>query len=181
MHRVRPVAAAAAIVTALLLQATLVGPLTTAVLGPVATGLPAVLVAAVALVDGPGAGMSLGFAAGLIADLGSDHPAGVLALGWLGLGLLAGVLGERRRLVADVLTITLTCAAAAGVTSLLLVAVHADGAAVGFALRTLPAAALVAGLLAVPVLPLVRAALRSPTLRPPHPVPPDLLVGRSDG
>ena len=31
--------------------------------------------------------MSFGFAAGLVADLGSAHPAGVLALCWLGVGV----------------------------------------------------------------------------------------------
>jgi hypothetical protein len=66
----------AALLTALLLQATLVGPLAMSV--PVS--LPAVLVAAVALVDGPATGMSFGFTVGLFADLGSSHPAGVLAL-----------------------------------------------------------------------------------------------------
>ena len=84
MTRARVAAALAAIITALLLQATLVAPVT----APWPVSLPAVLVAAVALVDGPATGMSLGFAAGLVADLGSHHPAGVLALCWLGVGLL---------------------------------------------------------------------------------------------
>jgi cell shape-determining protein MreD len=181
MPRARPVAGAAAVLTALLLQATLVGPLTATVTGPVAIGLPAVLVAAVALVDGPGAGMALGFAAGLIADLGSNHPGGVLAVSWLALGLLAGVVGERRSLVSDVLAVGVTCALVAGLSSLLLVALHADGATVRLALRGVPVAAVVAGLLAVAVVPLTRAVLRSPTLRPPRPLPPELLVGRHDG
>ena len=85
MTRSRIAAALAGILTVLLLQATLVAPVCT----PFAVSLPAVLVAAVALVDGPATGISFGFAAGLMADLGSRHPAGVLALCWLGVGLRA--------------------------------------------------------------------------------------------
>jgi hypothetical protein len=79
MNRARVAAALAALLTALLLQATLIGPVTM----PLPVSLPALLVAAIALVDGPGAGLAFGFAIGLIADLGSEHPAGVLALCWL--------------------------------------------------------------------------------------------------
>ncbi len=61
MTRIRALAALAAIITALLLQATLVAPLTM----PVPISLPALVVAAVALSDGPGAGLSFGFATGL--------------------------------------------------------------------------------------------------------------------
>ena len=113
MTRARVAAALAAILTALLLQATVIAPATV----PWPVSLPAVLVAAVALVDGPATGMSFGFAAGLIADLGSHHPAGVLALCWLGVGpavrdagrpaaalrrdaLIAGVACDARRRVA---------------------------------------------------------------------------------
>ena len=39
--------------------------------------------------------MSVGFSAGLLADLGSHHPAGVLALAWLLLGLGCGLLADR--------------------------------------------------------------------------------------
>jgi hypothetical protein len=38
-------------------------------------------------------GLGLGFATGLLADLGSDHPAGVLALCWMAAGYAAGVVG----------------------------------------------------------------------------------------
>ena len=55
------------------------------------------LVAAVALVDGPAPACRFGFAAGLLADLGSDHPAGVLALCWLGRRHWScGLLADRR-------------------------------------------------------------------------------------
>src|SRR5947209_2068432 len=100
MTRARVAAAAAGIVTALLLQATLVGPLS----GWVPISLPAVLVAAVGLVDGPATGMSFGFAAGLVADLASSHVAGVLALCWMGVGTLAGLVADRRSLRKDALT-----------------------------------------------------------------------------
>ena len=79
----------AAIVTALLVQATVVGPLTMAV--PVSLGLVAVL--SVAVLAGPGTGIALGFGAGLLADLASFHPIGVLALTWMAGGLLAGCAG----------------------------------------------------------------------------------------
>jgi hypothetical protein len=83
----RIAAAAAAIVTALLLQGSLLAPL----VAPVPVSVPAVLVAAVALIDGPGVGMALGFTAGLIADLSSRHAAGVLCLAWMAVGLSCGL------------------------------------------------------------------------------------------
>jgi cell shape-determining protein MreD len=89
----RACAAVAAIVTALLLQLTLVGP----VLTSIPASLPAVLVAAVAICAGPGAGLSMGFSVGILADLGSPHPVGVLALVWLGLGLAVGRYADPRR------------------------------------------------------------------------------------
>ena len=73
--------------TALLLQATLIGPLTF----PVPVSLPALLVIVVGIYAGPGVGVGLGFSTGLLADLGSDNPAGVQALCFLGAGLVAGI------------------------------------------------------------------------------------------
>ncbi len=83
----RVIAAAAAVITVLVLQAVVVSP----VAGMVMVSLPAVLVAALAVEAGPSAGMSVGFAAGLLADLSSRHPAGVLALAWLLLGAGCGM------------------------------------------------------------------------------------------
>lgn len=85
----RLAAAVAGVLTALLVQATLIGPLTF----PVPVSLPALLVIVVGIYAGPGVSVGLGFSTGLLADLGSDNPAGVQALCFLGAGLVAGILG----------------------------------------------------------------------------------------
>ena len=93
----RALVAAVSIVTALLLQATVVGPLTVAV--PVSCAL--VVVLSVAMLAGPGTGIALGFGAGLLADLASGttsghvshHAVGTLALTWMVGGLAAGRAG----------------------------------------------------------------------------------------
>lgn len=166
MTRLRVVAAIAAMLTALLLQATLVTPLTL----PAAASLPAVLVAAVALADGPAAGMSFGFALGLVADLGSRHPAGVLALCWLALGLAAGSLAARRSVRTDALMAAILCGGTALASNVLLIAVHADGVTLAETLRMLLPTVLIDALLALPVVAVVRAALRNDALAPAHPV-----------
>lgn len=166
MRRARVFAALAAVLTALLLQATLVAPWS----GPVPVSLPAVVVAAVALVDGPGAGIPFGFAAGLIADLGSTHPAGVLAVCWLLVGLVCGLAADRATVRRDAAVAALGCALAAALGTILLTVVHSGGATVGAAAgRLLPSLAGDA-LLALAVVPLVRAMLHTPSLRAPHPV-----------
>lgn len=171
MTRSRVAAAVAALLTALLLQATLVGPLAL----PAPASLPAVLVAAVALVDGPGTGLAFGFAAGLVADLGSNHPAGVLALCWMGVGLACGlarsVHATARRDAAVAASVCMLAAAGAG---LLLSLVHADGASVAGAFGYAVPAGLVDALLALGVVPAARLLLRQQTLRAPGPV---LLLG----
>jgi cell shape-determining protein MreD len=166
MRRVRLVAAVAAILTALLLQGALVAPLAS----PIAASLPAVLVAAVALVDGPGAGMSFGFVCGLTADLGSDHPAGVLALTWLGVGLVAGQVAGRRTVRADAALAGVLCALASGVTALLLVISHSGGVSAWLAVRDVIPAGLVDALLALVLVPVARRFLRTDALRAAHPV-----------
>jgi cell shape-determining protein MreD len=173
MTRARLVAAVASIVTVLLLQGTLVGPVT----APIPVCLPALLVAAVALVDGPATGMSLGFATGLVADLGSAHPAGVLALCWLGVGLVCGAAGQRGRLRRDALLAGTVCGLASGVAVLLLALVRSAGSLHDAVLYTLPA---MAGdvVLALPVTPLVRRMLRTDSLRAPHPVYTELVISR---
>jgi rod shape-determining protein MreD len=174
MSRARLVAALAAALTALLLQAVLVAPVT----APWPLSLPAVLVAAVALIDGPATGMSFGFAVGLLADLGSNHPAGVLALCWLGVGLLCGMLADRRGLRRDALTAGLVCAAGSFVATLFLAVVHAGAEAMDAITYVLPAAA---GdiVLAFGVLAVARRMLHTESLRAPHPVYTDLaMVGR---
>ena len=176
MTRSRVAAAAAGIVTALLLQATLVGPVT----APLPVSLPAVLVAAVALVDGPATGMSFGFAAGLTADLGSSHPAGVLALTWLGIGLLSGTVADRRSLGRDAVTAGLACGLASAAAALLLVIVR-SGSSVRDAMIYAAPAALGDAVLALAVLALVRPMLRTDPLRAPHPVYTELAVGSGRG
>jgi cell shape-determining protein MreD len=158
-------AAAAAAVTAVLLQGALIGPLT----APWPVSLPAVMVASTALRAGPATGMVFGFSLGLVADLAGDHRVGALALAWLLLGVVAGSLGEmvcavgpthRLRSVKRALAVGLLC----GVATLLAIGLGStlDTRA---ALAVAPAAAIDAGLAAV-VLPLVTRTLRSPALRP---------------
>jgi rod shape-determining protein MreD len=161
--RLRVVAALAAMLSALVVQAGLVGPVTV----PLPVSLPAILVAAVALADGPGAGMSFGFAAGLLADLGSRHPAGVLALVWLGLGRAAGQLAGRRSVRADAAAVAVLCAAAVLAGGVLLTVLHADGATLAVTLRGVVPAGLIDAVLALVVVPLVRRFLAASVLRPP--------------
>lgn len=172
MTRARIAAAAAAILTALLLQATVIGPAA----APWPVSLPAVLVAMVALVDGPAAGISLGFAAGLLADLGSRHPAGVLALCWLGVGLVCGTLAARHSVRRDAAVAGLVCGVAAAVAGLLLVLVHRGGTASGVLGEILPATAVDLALAFV-LVPFVRRMLRSETLQPARALRPELVLG----
>lgn len=158
--RSRIAAALAAIPTVLLLQGAVVGPVTM----PVPVSLPAVLVAAVALVDGPATGMSFGFTLGLAADLGSSHPAGVLALSWLGLGVMCGLARDRRTVRSDAAVAGGFCSLAAAFATLLLAVVHAGGATPWLAVRGVVPAALGDLLLALAVVPAVRALLRTEAL-----------------
>jgi rod shape-determining protein MreD len=173
LTRARVAAAAAGTLTALLLQATLVAPVTM----PVPVSLPAVLVAAVALVDGPAAGMSFGFAVGLMADLGSQHPAGVLALCWMVVGLLCGTVADRRSLRRDAVTAGVVCGLASGAATLLLALVRSRASAADAITYTVPAMIMDA-LLALAVVAVVRRMLRADSLRAPHPVYTDLVVRR---
>jgi cell shape-determining protein MreD len=171
--RARVAAAVAALITALLLQATLVAPVS----APLPLSLPAVLVAMIALVDGPATGLAFGFATGLTADLGSQHPAGVLALCWLGVGLLCGLLADRHSVRRDALAAGAVCGLASVVATALLMVVHSPGSlpdAITYAVPT----ALGDTLIALALVPLVRRMLRTDALRAPHPVYTELAVGR---
>jgi cell shape-determining protein MreD len=161
MTRTRLLAGLTAILTAMLLQATLVAPLAPSV----AASLPAVLVAAVAVTDGPGTGLALGFAAGLVADLGSSHPAGVLALCWMATGVACGALAGRAALPRDVVVAAAAAACSSSASLVLLSAVHSDGASLGAAARALMPAFLLDVLLALVVVPVIRWFLRNPSLR----------------
>jgi cell shape-determining protein MreD len=167
LTRARVAAAIAALLTALVLQASLVGPLA----GSVPVSLPALLVAAIALVDGPGAGIAFGFAAGMITDLASEHPAGLLALCWLGVGVLCGRLcAPAARIRHDVVIAALVCGLSSVVSTGLLAFVDADGATGADAVRFALPAVLLDGALALAVVPLVRLFLHSDRLRAPRPV-----------
>ena len=170
MNLSRLAAAAAGVLTALLLQACLIGPLTF----PVPVSLPALLVIVVAIYAGPGVGVGLGFSTGLLADLGSDNPAGVQALCFLGAGLVAGVVGglatQRRYGTRGVAALA---AAVGGGTSLavglLLSVLGSHAATVGTTLRYLIPIVLTEALLGLLVVPLVRRLLRAQGIRPPKP------------
>jgi cell shape-determining protein MreD len=173
----RSIAASAALLTALLLQATLVGP----VVMSVPVSVPAVLVAAVALVNGPATGISFGFTVGLVADLGSSHPAGVLALSWLGLGLLCGLAADRRTVLGDASVAAAFCMAAGVFATVLLTVVHAGGATAWLAIRTAVPAGIGDALLALAIVPIVRTALRTERLRAPRVTVSELGLGSVRG
>ncbi|SOD72978.1 rod shape-determining protein MreD [Jatrophihabitans sp. GAS493] len=158
----RLAAAAAAILTALLLQATVIGPISPWV--PIS--LPAVLVAAIGLRCGAGAGISVGFSAGLLADLGSAHPVGVLALTWMGLGIVCAAVAEMLRgRRAQILFVALAAALASSLAAGVLVIIGTTGAALTSILTGfLP---LLVGdlLLAAIVTPLVNRAASAESLR----------------
>jgi len=174
------------LITAQLLQATLVAPVTV----PAPVSLCAVLVAAVALAGGPGTGMAFGFAAGLLADLASRHPAGVLALCWLGVGLVVGRfadpyaggpdfsgLGARRRGIRMDVIITAVAATVAGfAATVVLLVIGSDGTTAAGLLPHAAGALLGDAVLALAVVPLVRAAAGSRVLRRPAPMPQLLLA-----
>jgi cell shape-determining protein MreD len=171
MTRARIAAAIAALITALLLQATLVGPLAMSL--PVS--LPALLVAAIALVDGPGAGIAFGFATGLVADLGSEHPAGVLALCWLAVGLLCGLCSSRGApVLRDVVVAAGVCGLCGIVATILLAILDSAPTTADTAMRSGILATFVDAALALALVPLLRFFLHGDTLRAPRPV---LLLG----
>ncbi len=147
--------------------------------------LVAVLVGAVALVDGPGAGMALGFSAGLLADLGSRHPAGVLALAWLAVGLSCGAFAAprlntglgvlagpppRHTLLRDVFITAVVCALASTTACLVLVVTGSDGVVFDSVFSNALPALLGDALLALAVVPLTRVTLHALALRAPRPL-----------
>jgi rod shape-determining protein MreD len=160
MNPRRLIAAAAAVLTVLVLQATVVTPLTASL----AVSLPAILVAAIGVELGVSAGLSVGFCAGLLADLGSQHPAGVLALAWLLLGAVTGLLGQpRRRAYRSVAVVTVTTGACGLLVSLALALFDAPSMPFGsIVVAALPSTAVDAALalLLVPAVRAMRRALR---------------------
>lgn len=175
----RLAAAVASLITVLLLQASLIGPLTF----PVPVSLPALLVIVVALYAGPGVGMGLGFATGLLADLGSDHPAGVQALCWMAAGLLAGMVGglatERGYRTRGVAAMAAVLGAATScVVALVLAVLGSHAATAGLAARAVIPVGLTDALLGLVLVPIVRRMLRAQGVRAVRPRAE--LVGRHD-
>lgn len=163
----RLAAALAGVLTVLLVQATLIGPLTF----PVPVSLPALLVIVVGIYAGPGIGVGLGFSTGLVADLGSDNPAGVQALCLLGAGLVAGILGGLATQRGYGIRGVAALAAAIGtgtalVTGLLLSILGSHAATMPY---TLVPVGLTEALLGLLLVPAVRALLRAQGIRAPKP------------
>ena len=104
---------AVTVVTALLLQTTVLARLPLPGGGP---DLLLVLVVAFALAEGALSGTLTGFAAGLIADLGADHELGRLALVYALVGYVAGLLHDDRPRSVLLPFATVAGAAALGVT-----------------------------------------------------------------
>ncbi len=165
----RLAAAVAGVITVLLLQTTLIGPLTF----PVPVSLPALMVIVVGIYAGPGIGVGLGFAMGLLADLGSDNPAGVQALCFLAAGLVAGIVGGlatqrgygTRGIAAMAAAIgTVTCVAV----GLLLSVLGSHAASLQLTARSVIPVALTEALLGLLVVPVVRKLLRAQGIRAPR-------------
>jgi rod shape-determining protein MreD len=171
MTRVRIAAGIAGLLTALAVQAGVIAPLSLSI--PIS--LPALLVATVALSDGPGAGIALGFGAGLIADLGSSHPAGVFALTWMAIGIVCGLASGKSSMRSHALLAAIVCAVGAAASTGLLTLVNADGASVGEAVRDFLPTFIGDGLIALVLIPLVHRFLRADALRAPR--PPAVLLG----
>lgn len=95
------------VVTALLLQTTVVGRLPLPGSPP---DLVLVVVLAFALAEGPLSGMVTGFVAGLLADLSSDHALGRLALAYVVVGYLVGLGSDGRSALRPFLAVGLGAA-----------------------------------------------------------------------
>jgi rod shape-determining protein MreD len=166
----RAALAVAGVITALLVQACLIGPLTF----PVPVSLPALVVIVVAILSGPGTGVGLGFAMGLMADLGSEDPAGVQALCWLLAGLVAGIVGglatERGYQTRGIAVMAAVIGAASSlVVALVLTVLGSHGASPALALQAVVPVALLDALLGLALVPLIRGVLRAQGIRPSRP------------
>ena len=171
MTRVRVCAAIAALLTALLVQATVISP----VLIAVQVSLPLVVIAATALHEGPGTGIAFGFAAGLIADLSSGHAAGIDALCWMVVGLLCGLSADRTKIRRDALVATVLCTAAGVAATLIEALVHTRGVGVASAFDSLVPAVITNAVLAAILVPLARWFLDLERMR--KPAAPAVLLG----
>jgi cell shape-determining protein MreD len=137
---------------------------------PLAISLPAILVAAVGIEAGPSAGLSVGFSTGLLADLGSQHPAGLLAIAWLFLGTVCGLFAEaRRRAARSIAIVTVATTIVSIVVVIGLGLFNAPPFAVGDAIRLTAPTLVGDGVLALLLIPAVRAMLRALRVRAPRP------------
>jgi rod shape-determining protein MreD len=149
-------AAGLAVALVVLLQGTLVARV------PLPGGSPSLallLVVGVALAAGPAAGLGCGFAAGLVIDLMSDHPAGVLAICLALVGFAVGLLEtDPDRSAFWPMVVVGVSAAAAQLLFAALIGLLGNGGAA--AVDQLPAAVAYDVLLAPFVVPVVAAAER---------------------
>jgi hypothetical protein len=116
----------------------------------------------------------------LTADLGSHHPAGVLALSWLGVGLLCGTVADRRSLRRDAVTAGVACGLCGALAALLLTLVDRAGSLRDVLVYTGPG---ILGdvVLALAVVAFVGRMLRTDSLRAPQPVYTELALGPRHG
>jgi rod shape-determining protein MreD len=121
--------------------------------------LALLLVVGVALAVGPGAGLATGFVAGLVMDLLSDHPAGVLALCFALVGFAVGLL-ETTPERSVFWPLVVTAFAAAGAQFVFAAVSGALGAGGGAAIHELPAAVAYDVLLTPFTVPVVAAVER---------------------
>jgi rod shape-determining protein MreD len=149
-------AAGLAIAAAVLLQGTVVARL------PLPGGTPnlaLLLVVAVGLAAGPSAGLGCGFTAGIVIDLLSNHPVGLvavcLALTGFGVGLL-----EARPVHGTVWFLVVVAVAAAGAQLLYTALIALLAGHVGSALADLPSTVAYDVMLSPFVVPVVAAAER---------------------
>jgi hypothetical protein len=160
----RLVAASAAILTVLVLQAVVLNPL----VFPLAMSLPAVLVATVGVEVGVSAGLSVGFSAGVLADLGSRHPAGLLALAWLLLGGCCGLLAEPgRRPLRSMVVVTFASGLCGLVTFVALNLLHAPAGSLRTGIALSGPSTIGDAALALVMVAAVRAVLRALGVRAP--------------
>ena len=156
MTGTRVFAVGLAIAFAVLLQGTLFARL------PLPGGVPnlaLLLVVGVALAGGTAAGLGCGFAAGIVMDLMSDHPVGVLAICLALVGFVVGLLetDPDRSVFWPMVVVAVAAAAAQVLFAALAGLLGAGGAA---AIRQLPAAVAYDVLLTPFVVPVVAAAER---------------------
>jgi rod shape-determining protein MreD len=124
-----------------------------------APNLAVLLVVGVALAAGPAAGLGCGFTAGLVMDLMSDHPVGVLAICLTIVGFAVGLL-EADPDRSAFWPVVVVAVAAAGTQLVFAALAGLLGAGAGAAMHSLPASVGYDVLLTPFVIPLVAAAER---------------------